>query len=57
MEALINLVNKINIMNLDFVKKLGLWILETKVDTQKIDGSKLNTFEMVIASFLVEDKE
>ena len=44
-------------MNLDFVKKLGLWILETKVDTQKIDGSKLNTFEMVIASFLVEDKE
>lgn len=44
-------------MNPNFTKKLGFRIHKTIVNAQKIDGSKLNTFGMVIALFFVEDKE
>lgn len=44
-------------MNPNFVKKLSLWIYKNKVNTQNIDSSKLNTFGILIASLLVEDKE
>lgn len=44
-------------MNMDFAKKLGLWVYNTKVNTYKIDGLKLDIFGIVIASFLMEDKE
>ena len=44
-------------MNSDFVKKLSLWIYKTKFGAQKIDGSKLYTFVIIIALFSMEDNK
>ena len=44
-------------MSPDFAKKLDLQIYETKVNTQKIDDSKLDTFDIVVVSFLVKNKK
>lgn len=38
-------------------KKLGVHIQKTNVFTQKIDDSKLKTFRIVIASFLMNNKD
>ena len=43
-------------MNLDYAWKLRLKIWKTNIGAQKIDGSALETFEIVIADFLIEDK-
>ena len=43
-------------MNPNFTRKLGLKVQKTNVGAQKIDGSALKTFGMVIADFQVEDK-
>ena len=56
-QALINLYSEVNVIYLDFVKKLSLQVRKTRVDTKYIDGSKLNTLDMVIACFSIEDKE
>ena len=56
-QALIDSGSEVNAMHPDFAKKLGLQVLSTNVGAQKIDGSKLDTFGMVIASFSVEDKK
>lgn len=56
-EALINLGSEINVMNPDFMKKLGLQIQKTKIIAQNIESSKLDTFSMVIALFSVKDQE
>lgn len=40
-----------------YTKKLGLSVQKIDVDVQKIYNSALVTFEMVIAVFLVNDKE
>ena len=39
-----------------YASKLGLKVRPTNVGAQKIDGSTLETFGMVLASFQVEDK-
>ena len=39
-----------------FARKLGLYIRKTNVGAQNIDNSTLETSEMVIADFQVEDK-
>ena len=39
-----------------FASKLGLKVCSTDVKAQKIDGSTLQTFGMVLASFQVEGK-
>ena len=49
--ALINSGSKVNTMTPAYVKQLGLQVQKTDVRAQKIDGSLLRTFEMVIASF------
>ena len=54
--ALLNSGSEVNAMNPDYAWKLGLKIWRTNVRAQKIDGSALETFEMVIADFQVEDK-
>ena len=54
--ALLNSGSKVNAMNSDYARKLGLKIRRTNVEAQKIDGSALETFGMVIADFQVEDK-
>ena len=43
-------------MSPTYSKRLGLKTRKTNVGAQKIDGSALETFEMVIADFQVEDK-
>lgn len=39
-----------------YAKKLGLVIRKTDVGVQKIDGTTLETFDMVIAAFSVHDR-
>ena len=43
-------------MNPNYAQKLGLKIRKTNIRAQKIDGSALKTFGIVIADFQVEDK-
>ena len=54
--ALFNSGSKVNAMNPAYAKRLGLKTRKTNVGAQKIDGSALETFGMVIADFQVEDK-
>ena len=48
--------SKVNIINPIFAKKLGLFIRLMDVEAQKIDGTILDIYEMVVASFLLIDK-
>ena len=55
-QALIDSSSKINAMTPGYASKLGLKVCPTDVVAQKIDGSTLEMFGMVLASFQVEDK-
>ena len=48
--------SKVNAMTLAYAKQLGFQVQKTDIGAQKIDGSLLQTFGMVIAGFQVEDK-
>ena len=48
--------NKINAISFDYAKKLGLKILKTNIETQKINGFALETFGMIIVDLQIEDK-
>ena len=54
--ALFDSGSKVNAMSPAYAKRLGLKTRKTNVRAQKIDGSALETFGMVIADFQVEDK-
>ena len=54
--ALINLGSKVNVITPVYAKPLGLQVWKTDVGAQKIDGSLLRTFGIVIIGFQVEDK-
>ena len=54
--ALLDSSSEVNAMSPAYAKKLGLKTWKTNVGAQKIDGSALETFGMVIADFQVEDK-
>ena len=54
--ALIDLGSEVNAMTPADTSRLGLRVHCTNVGTQKIDGSTLKIFGMVLASFQVEDK-
>ena len=56
MRALINLSSEVNIVHSTYVTKLGLHAKKIDVGEQKIDGSYLNTFKIVIANYLVKNK-
>ena len=43
-------------MTLAYAKQLGLQTRKTDIRAQKIDGSSLRTFGIVIAGFQIEDK-
>ena len=49
--ALLDSGSKINAMNPDDTRKLGLKIRRTNIVAQKIDGSALEIFGIVIADF------
>ena len=55
-QALINLGSEVNAIYLTFAKQLGLPIRPTNVRAQKINGTMLDTYEMVVVAFSVEDK-
>ena len=55
-QALIDSGSEVNAIHPSFVKQLGLSIRPTNVGAQKIDGTILDTHEMVVAAFSMEDK-
>ena len=55
-KALINSGSKVNAMTPAYTLKLGLRVRQTNIQAQKINGSTLEMFGMVLASFQVEDK-
>ena len=55
-KASFNSGSKINAINPNFAQKLGFKVWKTNVGAQKIDGSALETFGMIIVDFQVEDK-
>ena len=55
-KALINSGSEVNVIIPTYAAKLGLKVRRTNVWIQKIDGSILKIFEMVLASFQIEDK-
>ena len=54
--ALLDNGSKVNVMNPNYAWKLGLKIRKANIGAQKIDGSALEIFAIVIADFQVEDK-
>lgn len=54
-QALLNLGSKVNVINPAYTKKIGLHVRQTDMGAQKIDGSYLNTFKMVIASLSLQN--
>ncbi len=46
-----------NAMSQAFAQQLGLKIRKTNVGAQKIDGTTLETYEMVVSTFSVSDKD
>ena len=54
--ALFDSSSKVNAINPDYTWKLELKIRKTNVGAQKIDSFALETLEMVIADFQIEDK-
>ena len=54
--ALLDSGSEVNAMSSAYTEKLGFKTRKTNVRAQKIDGSALETFGMVIADFQVENK-
>ena len=56
MPVLLDSRSEINIIYPTFAKELGLSIKLTKIEVQKIDGTMLYTYGIIITAFLVTDK-
>ena len=54
--ALLDSGSEVNTMHPAFAKKLGLVVRTTNVGAQKIDGTTLETYGMVVAAFSVIDQ-
>ena len=54
--ALVDSGSEVNAMTSAYAAKLGFKVRKTDIGTQKIDGSTLKTFGIVLAEFQVEDK-
>ena len=54
--ALLDLGSEVNVVHLAFAKEPGLPIRLTDVRVQKINGTTLETYGIVVTAFLVEDK-
>ena len=51
-----DLGNEVNAVHPAFVKELGLPIRLTEIEAQKIEGITLETYKIVVAAFLLENK-
>ena len=56
MSALLDLDSEVNAMHPAFVERLGLLVRTTNVGAQKIDGTTLETYGMVVAAFSVTNQ-
>ena len=56
-EALLDLESELNPINLVFAKQLGLKICKSNVRAQKIVGTTLETYGMVVSNFSMSDKD
>ncbi len=56
-EILLDSGSKVNAMSHTFAQQLGLKICKTNVGAQKIDGITLETYEIVVSTFSVSDKD
>ena len=54
--ALLNSGSKVSAMHPAFAERLGLVVQTTNIGAQKIDGTTLETYGMVVAAFLVTDQ-
>ena len=54
--ALLNSGSEVNAIHPTLARELGLFIRPTDVGAQKIDGTMLDTFEIVVTAFLMTDK-
>ena len=54
--ALLDSSSEVNAMHPAFAERLGLVVRTTNVGAQKIDGTTLETYEMVVAAFSVTDQ-
>lgn len=54
--ALISSRSEVNAMTPTYISKLGLKVCLTNFKAEKVDGSIFKIFDMVLASFQVEDK-
>ena len=55
-QPLIDSGSEVNAIHPTFARQLGLPIRPSYVGAQKIDGTMLDTYGMVVAAFSVEDK-
>ena len=53
---MINSRSEVNAIYLTFAKQLGLFVRPTDVRAQKIDGTMLDTYGMLVAALSVMDK-
>ncbi len=56
-EALLDSGSKVIAMSQAFAQQLGLKIRKTNVGAQKIDGTTLETYEMLVSTFSVSDND
>ncbi len=56
-EALLDLGSEVNAMSQAFTQQLGLKIRKTNVGAQKIDGTTLETYGMIVFTFSVLNKD
>ena len=56
MQALVDMGSEVNVMHPFFAKQLGLSIRQIDVGAQKIDGTTLDTYGMVVAAFSMMNK-
>ncbi len=56
-KALLDSESEVNAMRQAFAHQLGLRIWKTNVIVQKIDGITLETYEMIVSTFSVADKD
>ncbi len=56
-EALLDSKSKVNVMSQAFAHQLGLKICKTNVKAQKIDGTTLETYKMVVSICSISDKD
>lgn len=55
-QTLIDSNNKINAMTLPYILKIDFQVCQTNIGAQIIDNSSFEIFEIVLASFQIENK-